>query len=114
VNAESWQAAIESLRPLDARLDAALFTGDVESAVRLAFSGAQEAAALVAERSAETEAARLQRVYVELTPLPLDAFEDGTLGENGTYVNFTYQAESLAAAEAWDLGSRAAWFVDSS
>lgn len=114
MNAESWQAAIEALRPLDARLDAALFTGDVESAVRLAFSGAQDAAARVAASRAETDPARLHKVYVELTPLPLDAFEDGTLGENGTYVNFAYQCESGPAAEAWDFGSGAAWLVDSS
>jgi hypothetical protein len=114
VNGQRWQAAIEVLRPLDARLDAALFAGDVESAVRLAFSGAQEAAALVAGSAAEPGTATLHKVYVELTPLPLDAFEDGTLGENGAYVDLEYGCESFSPAEACKYQSQAVWLVDSS
>jgi hypothetical protein len=87
----SWQTALEALRPLEARLEAALSAGDVESAMRMAFRGAQEAVALVADAGPEVHAPRLHRVYVELTPLPLDAFEDGTLSENGAYVRLEYQ-----------------------
>jgi hypothetical protein len=95
-------------------LDAALLAGDVESAVRLAFGGAQEAAALVAGSAGGPGSARLHRVYVELTPLPLDAFEDGTLGENGAYVDLEYGCESLSPAEACRFQSQVAWLVDSS
>lgn len=88
---EGWQEALARLGPLEARLDAALASGDVESALRLAFEGAQEAVAMVANAGAGPDVARWHRVYVEMTPLPLDAFEDGTLAENGTYVNLEYQ-----------------------
>jgi hypothetical protein len=90
-----WQAALEALRPLEARLEAALSAGDVESAMRMAFRGAQEAVALVADAGPEVNAPRLHRVYVELTPLPLDAFEDGTLSENGAYVRLEYQGWTI-------------------
>ncbi len=94
----NWQVALDALRPLEARLDAALAVGDVESALRMAFEGAQKAVALVAEASPEANTARWHRVYIELTPLPLEALGDGTLADNGTYVNLEYQGW-------WETGS---------
>ncbi len=88
---ETWQAALDALRPLEARLDAALSAGDTASAIRIAFEGAAAAVGLVGETGPDEGTARLHRVYVELTPLPLDAYEDGTLGENGAYVHLAYQ-----------------------
>lgn len=88
---EGWQEVLAALSPIEVQLDAALAAGDVESAVRLAFGGAQEAVSLLTDTCAAPGAARWHKVYVELTPLSLDAFEDGTLAENGAYVNLEYQ-----------------------
>jgi hypothetical protein len=86
-----WQVALDTLRSLEARLDVALAAGDVGSAMQMAYDGAREAVALVAEAGPETVAGRWHKIYVELTPLPLDALEDGTLAENGTHVSLEYQ-----------------------
>jgi hypothetical protein len=97
---EGWQNALAVLGPLEARIDAALATGDVDSAMRLAFRGAREAIALVADERRGSETVGLHSVYVELTPMPLDAFADGTLAENGAYVRLTYQRWDAAPAQA--------------
>lgn len=117
VNTEGWQTALEVLRPLEARLDAVLSAGDVAAATRLAFSAASQAATLVAEPTG-TAQATIHRVLVELTPLPLDTLDDGTLTENGVYVTLTYGSWDVTPTEAEQIAgawsSLTGWTVDSS
>lgn len=111
---EGWQKALELLEPLDAQIDIALSQGDVDSAMRLAFGGAVQAASSVREPSALPS---VHKVYVELTPLPFVVFEDGTLADGGVYVNLIYQCWDIAPAQVKLLVSgwnnAAHWTVDS-
>lgn len=124
-NTQGWEKALELLEPLNAQLDAALAAGDEQHALRLAFQGAAEAAQLVAESDGESYAgqANLHEVYVELTAAPLATYEDGTLGEDRTYVKLAYQRWQVAEEQieqlAGDLlacghGISPNWAVDSS
>jgi hypothetical protein len=110
----AWQTVLIALQPLEAQLDAALANGDVAAAVRLAFGAAEEAVRQVGD----DRSGMLHQVYVELTPRPLAAFEDGTLGDNGAYVNLKYQGWCVAPDEAEQLaaewGNPGHWALDSS
>lgn len=117
-NTERWQDALQALGPLEAQIDAALAAGDVTSAVGLAYGGATRVASLVGEPAAGEDRATVHGVLVELAPLPLDTFADGTLAENGAYVTLTYQSWNITTAEAERLAGEwagaAGWIVDSS
>jgi hypothetical protein len=116
-----WQKALEMLQPLKAQIDNALAIGDVDAAMHLAFNGAAEAASLVSEAPVPG-GARVHGVYVELAPKSLTVYDDGTLGEDGTYVNLAYQCEDIELGQAellagsWDpvILSASHWTVDSS
>ena len=117
-----WQRALEMLQPLRAQIDAALAAGDVDAAVNLAYNGATEVAYLVSDAPVAPGGSRVHSVYVELAPQALDVYDDGTLRENGTYVNLAYQCQDIAPAEAelladnWDGATLGAAYltVDSS
>ncbi len=121
-DAHDWQSALDMLSPLEAQIDAALAVGNVESAMAIAFGGASRAVALVAGPSSAEETAhgtaKVHGVVVELTPLPLDTYEDGTLSENGAYVSLTYQSWAMTPAQAERMAGEwagaAGWTVDSS
>ncbi len=118
MQSEGWQQALAVLEPLDAQLDAALAAGDVKAALRLTFQGASEAVRWVAD--AADSGARLHRVWVELTPLPLASNADGTLSEDRAYVSLAYQCWDVAEGEAERLARELAsgahctnWSADS-
>jgi hypothetical protein len=115
---DRWQDALQALGPLEVQIDAALAAGDVASAVGLAYGGASQAAALVAEPAMCEDSATVHGVLVELAPLPLDTFDDGTLAENGAYVTLTYRSWNITQAEAERMAGEWAnvvdWAVDSS
>ena len=56
-------------------------------------------------------------MYVELTPLALASYDDGTLAEHKAYVSLAYQRWQMAEEEAerfadeWGMSTR--WAVDS-
>lgn len=97
---EGWQDALAVLGPLDGEIERALAAGDVTAAVRLAFSGAAQAAALVSGGHSVEGMASMHGVYVELTRAPLSASGDGTLVENGAYVSLAYRHWDVAPEQA--------------
>lgn len=114
---ENWQTALDMLSPFEAQIDAALAAGNVESAMGMAFAAASQAVGLVSG-PASAATARVHGVMVELAPLPLDTFDDGTLAENGAYVSLTYQSWDISPGQAERMADEwagvAGWTVDSS
>ena len=95
---DSWELALDALRPADAEIDAALSCGDTESAMRAAYSAA--CAAITAITGGETQPGTAHGVWVELTPTMLLALEDGTLMDQGTFVSLSYRNWTLGAGTA--------------
>ena len=104
------------LGPLNAQLDEVLATGDEQSALRLAFERASQAVSLVSEQGCGEAA--LHKVYVELAPLALATYDDGTLAEHVPYVTLAYQHWRVAREEAERLagewGLNTSWAIDTS
>jgi hypothetical protein len=113
---KGWQDALAVLGPLDGEIERAMAGGDVTAAMRLAFDGAAQAAALVSDRHPVEGMASMHGVYVELTRAPLSASGDGTLVE-GTYVSLAYRHWDIAPEQAERIVDQwrntGCWAVDS-
>ena len=85
---------LHALHPLSGELDAALARADRPAALRLAYTAlSQVADALAAYRGDHLlpGQTRIHALLVELEPLPLELYADGTLAERGTAVSVNYR-----------------------
>jgi hypothetical protein len=121
---KSWQAALAELGAIDACIDAAIAQGDVRYATQVAFDGVLAALSQITLGPCACEDGLLgvHGLYVEMTPMPLTASQDGTVTENGTYVNLAYRRWDLPQCEAdqllsqltdqWHCDAGTSWLVD--